>query len=32
VINSHLLYHLSYSGIAMETSQADDRNQPSCAA
>src|ERR1700738_4031204 len=28
VINSHLLYHLSYSGIAMKISHSDDRNQP----
>src|SRR4030088_1048377 len=28
VINSHLLYHLSYSGIALKISQSDDRNQP----
>ena len=28
VINSHLLYHLSYSGIAMKISHSEDRNQP----
>ena len=29
VINSHLLYHLSYSGIAFKISQSDHGNQPS---
>jgi hypothetical protein len=28
VINSHLLYHLSYSGIAMQTSDSQRPNQP----
>jgi hypothetical protein len=27
VINSHLLYHLSYSGIAIQISHSDPRNQ-----
>ena len=28
VINSHLLYHLSYSGLASQSSRLDPRNQP----
>ena len=28
VINSHLLYHLSYSGIALEISRSKHQNQP----